>query len=212
MSATTTFIDTLRNAYYHAPPELKPKIKERMKQALATSFNDDIDAKVDRWLEPPSMGRIDVTNTKFTPMLMESLMNFVYGFYYSTISSCGITAERLCMDILLRRRIVLDERTLSSTDLKPLFAIPHVRLVDLLSCWNIINDESRKKLLRINDIRNKYVHPDVIPDLESGTGKKELKKDALEILSLLKNVLSKSFPYVNDFQTPADLDLKKLGI
>ena len=116
------------------------------------------------------------------------------------------------MDILLRRRIVLDERTLSSTDLKPLFAIPHVRLVDLLSCWNIINDESRKKLLRINDIRNKYVHPDVIPDLESGTGKKELKKDALEILSLLKNVLSKSFPYVNDFQTPADLDLKKLGI
>jgi hypothetical protein len=212
MSIKVTFIDTLRNAYEQAPLELKPKIRDSMKSALTTSFADDIDAMVDRWLEPPSMGVIDVTNTKFTPMLMESLMNYVYGFYYSTISSCGITGERLCMDILLRRRFALDGKVLSPNDLEPLFSIPHVYLVNLLFGWHVIDDDARKKLLKINDIRNKYVHPDVIPDLESGIGKEELKKDALEILSILKEVLSWSFPYAVDLKEQAKIDMKKLGI
>ena len=188
-------VDSLKNAYETAPPEKKPIIREALKNALENFIVADLDSKVDRWLEPSSMGIIDVTNTNFTPMFWESLMCYVHGFFYSIISSCGITAERLCMDLLLSHKLASDERTLSHESLDPLLAIPHAHMIELLYDWGIINDDNRKKLHRINEIRNKYVHPDVIPNLGSAEGISELQKDSLEILMILKNILSKSFPY-----------------
>jgi hypothetical protein len=190
--AQISFVDSLRNAYDKSSEEQKKGLKTEMKKALEDFCMADIDAKVDRCLEPPSIGVIDVTNTNFTQILGESLMCYVYGFYYSTISVCGITAERLCMDILLRRKLTIDERILLSEDLNSLFAIPYSHMIELLYGWHIINENIKNKLHRIKDIRNKYVHPDVISNLG------QLKKDSLEILTLLKDVLSQSFPRSSD--------------
>jgi hypothetical protein len=191
------FVDTLRNAYDHSPEEKKEELKNEMRKYLEDFCSKDLDAKINRWLEPPSMGVIDVTNTNFTQMLSESLMCYTLGLYYSTISVCGITAERLCMDLLLRHTLTIDGRTLSPTDLNFLFAIPYAHMIELLHGWNIINDDVRGKLHRIKDIRNMYVHPDIIPQ-------GQLKKDSLEILTTLKYVLSQSFP-VNPTMPPVHL-------
>ncbi len=192
MSEKIAFVDALRNLYDNSPKERKEEVKGILKKTLEDFCRNDLDARVDRWLEPPSMGVIDVTNTSFKEMLNESIMCYVHGFHYSTISVCGITAERLCMDILLRHKLTIDERTLLSNDLKSLLTIPHKHMIELLYGWNIINEDVRKKLLRINDIRNTYVHPDIIPNLETISGEGKLKKDSLEILTTLKYILSQS--------------------
>jgi hypothetical protein len=187
---------------------MREKIKKHMKTTLEKSFKDDLDAMVDRWLEPPSLGVIDVTNTNFVPMFIESSVCYLYGLFYSTISLCGVTAERLCMDILARHSFMLDGKILTSNDLNFLFAIPHSHMINLLHGWGIIDERTKKSLYLINDIRNKYVHPDVIPNLELPSGKSELKKDALDILINLKSVLSQSFP--RNVVTPVNLETKKL--
>lgn len=187
MSEKIAFVDSLRNAYDQSPKEQKEELKRELKRFLEDFLKEDFDAKVDRWLEPPSMGVIDVTNANFTQMLNESIMCYVFGFYYSTISICEITTERLCMDVLLRHKLSMDERTLSPNDFNLLFVIPHKKMIDLLHGWSIISETVKNKLYRMNDIRNTYVHPDVI------TTPEQLKKAALEILTLLKYVLSQSF-------------------
>ena len=202
------FVDGLKSLYEHVSPEKKGETKKMMKASLDKSFRDNLDAMVERWLEPPSMGVIDVTNTNFVPMFIESSMCYVYGLFYSTISLCGITAERLSMDILARHSFMLDGKTLTLSDLNFLFAIPHSHMINLLHGWGIINEKTKNSLYVINTIRNKYVHPDVIPNLELPDGKTELKKDALVILTNLKSVLSQSFP--RNIITPVTLELKKL--
>jgi hypothetical protein len=196
MSEKIAFVDTLRNSYDNSPNEKKEEMKGILKKNLEDFCRNDLNARVDRWLEPPSMGVIDVTNTRFKEMLYESIMCYVHGFYYSTIAICGITAERLCMDILLRHKLTIDERTLLSNDLKSLFTIPQGHMIELLYNWNVISEDVKNKLHRISGIRNTYVHPDIIPDLETITGRKEIKKNSLEILTLLKYILTQSFSAV----------------
>jgi hypothetical protein len=149
MSDKIAFVDNLRNLYDISPTEQKGEVKAELKEALEAFLKDDIDARVDRWLEPPSMGVIDVTNTNFKEMLNESIMCYVHGFYYSTISVCGITAERLCMDILLRGKLTIDGRTLLSTELESLLAIPYTHMIELLYGWGIINEDTKNKLHKI---------------------------------------------------------------
>jgi hypothetical protein len=93
MSEKIAFVDSLRNLYDNSPKERKEEVKGKLKKTLEDFCRNDLDARVDRWLEPPSMGVIDVTNTNFKEVLNESIMCYVHGFYYSTISVCGITAE-----------------------------------------------------------------------------------------------------------------------
>jgi len=187
MSGKVAFVDTLRNAYDHLPADKKEEFKENMKKTLEKFCSQDLEAKVDRWLEPPSIGVIDVTNANFTTMLQESITCYVLEFYYSTISICGITAERLCMDILLRCKLAINGKTLSSDELESFLAIPYSLMIELLYSWGIIDRDVRDRLHKIKDIRNRYVHPDVLPEPN------QLKKDSLEILTLLKYVLSQSF-------------------
>lgn len=89
MSTKDVFVDTLRNAYDQSSPERKLEIKNALKKILEDSFKTDLNAMADRWLESPSMGIIDVTNTKFIPILMEAYMCYIRGFYYSTIAVCA---------------------------------------------------------------------------------------------------------------------------
>ena len=188
------FIDTLKNAYDQSSPEKKIQIKQALRKILEDSFKSDLNAMVDRWLESRSMGIIDVTDTKFNLIWMESFMCYIRGFYYSTIALCGITAERLCMDILYRHQLQLDGKTLLPCELDSFFQIPYTHMVKILHDWNIINEDTKTNLNKVGDVRNEYVHPDVIPDLESSSGQEKLRNDALKILNLLKDVLSQSFP------------------
>lgn len=186
MSGRYAFVDTLRNLYESSSDERKKEVKENIKTQLEVSFKSDLDEKVDRFLEPPSIGVIEVTNTNFPQMLQESIMCYVNGFYFSAISACGITAERLCMDIIKRHQLKINERILSPEELNSLIAIPHSYMVDLLYGWKMISKDVRNKLFKMNVIRNMYVHPDIIPE-------GQVKRDSLKILALLKNVLSQCF-------------------
>jgi hypothetical protein len=136
MSDRIAFVDSLRDLYDYSPKEKKEEVKGLLKKTLEDFCRNDLDARVYRWLEPPSIGVIDITNTKFKEMLNESIMCYVHGFYYSTISVCGITAERLCMDILLRQELTINGRTMLSSELESLLAIPHSHMIDLLYSWN----------------------------------------------------------------------------
>ena len=196
MSERYAFIDGTRRMYEEVKTEeQKQRIKEDIKKSLIANLTNDLDNVIDRILESPSMGIIDVTNTKFGLMLLESIVGYALGFFFSTIAMCGITAERLCMDILLRCKLELDGKPLQTDELEPLLNIPHSQLIELLFQWKIIEEEIKNKLHQIKDTRNKYIHPDIIPSGMTALEREELKSNALKILTHLKEVLSKTFPF-----------------
>ncbi len=79
--------------------------------------------------------------------------------YYSTVSLCSIATERLCYDILERTTIKLDDTELDDKQKNMLFKISYVALVELLEGCDLITEKIAKDMKKINDVRQKYVHP-----------------------------------------------------
>jgi hypothetical protein len=79
--------------------------------------------------------------------------------YYSTVSLCSVTTERLCYDILESSKIDLDDTELDNDQKKAFFKIAYTALIELLKECGLITDQIAKDMKKINDLRQKYVHP-----------------------------------------------------
>ena len=116
---------------------------------------------------------------KVVDLLNELFDCYVLGKYYATIALCGMAAERMCYDYLDYSDIKINNKTLSEIEKEELYNIQYIKLLDFLLKIGILDVKSRTILAKINDIRNRHVHPKM----------KGADVDSLEIINLLCHVL-----------------------
>jgi hypothetical protein len=96
---------------------------------------------------------------KFVVLLDEGYLSFLIGLYHSTVSICSIAMERLCYDVVENSQIQIDSQELAYEQKKSLFDIPLFKLIGFLRKTGQITEQMKKHMLKLNDLRNKYVHP-----------------------------------------------------
>jgi len=157
-SFVTVYLNSLPGLYAMLPQEKKRDLELNVRGWLLSTFQSDLDQKVARAFDTKDFGPLPVVQefVKFMPQLFQLYM---YGMYYSTIALAGVTAERLCLDLLHMADIQVDGRTMSNKKKQAIVKMHFVDFIDLLSKWKIIKGSTRNKLHAIRKTRNKYLHP-----------------------------------------------------
>ncbi|MGH9975700.1 MAG: hypothetical protein ACRD8Z_07680 [Nitrososphaeraceae archaeon] len=68
-------------------------------------------------------------------------------------------------DILERSRIKINNKKLNDYQKKALFKIPYSTLVELIENTTLINRQVASDLMKMNNIRQRYIHPTLGGDL-----------------------------------------------
>jgi hypothetical protein len=124
---------------------------------------------------------IDYRDLKFIRLVDEAYKCFLLGMYYSAVSLCSVATERLCYDILENSKINLDDIELDNEQKKAFFKIPYTALVELLEGCKLVTRQMEKDMKKINNSRQKYVHP-LLPE-------DDVYKDAEESINLLCKII-----------------------
>jgi hypothetical protein len=96
---------------------------------------------------------------KFVRLLDEAYKSFLIGLYHSTIALSSLASERLCYDILEKSVIKINEKVVNNEQKKAFFRIPYATLIELLLSIGLITKQTFKDMSKINNLRNKYIHP-----------------------------------------------------
>ena len=110
----------------------------------------------------------------------EAYKSFFIGLYHSTIALSSVASERLCYDILEKSVIKIGEKVVDNEQKKAFFRIPYAALIELLFNIGLITEQTKKDMNKINDIRQRYIHP----ILEG-----KLYEDAKQSLNLLCTII-----------------------
>lgn len=184
------FFNSLPNLYKTLKKTKQAKaIEKTVETFLSRSFNSDLEDKRKRFLEIPSVGFIPI-NKEYFKLYYELTQLYVNGLYYSTIVLSGVLCERICYDILSKKKMSLEDKPLSQEQIACLFEMYLSSLFKLLHKWGLIKKETQEEMWRINDKRNEYVHPK--------KSKPNAKKDALEMINRITKIL------VNEFEVKVD--------
>jgi len=142
-----------------------------VKEFLNSSFNLDIDDKVDRFLKLPS--GIFPAEMAYFRVFWELNQIYIAGLYYITVIATGVLCERMCYDILAKNRVrAKDGLGLSN-------------LIQLLSMNHLAKPDTLVEMREIRKKRNSYVHP-----------KKKIiniEKDASKMIARITKVLHNEF-------------------
>jgi len=156
-----------------------------VKDLLTKIFNDDLEKKINRFLEIPEIGFIPA-DTEYFRLYLELFKLYTNGFYYSTIVLAGVLCERICYDILAKQKIQVGKNeNLSPEQIGCLFEMNLHDLIALLHKWELITKKTRKEMIEINNKRNQYVHPKKADE--------NLVKDALTMFRRITKVLRNEF-------------------
>lgn len=123
------------------------------------------------------VGMVYAHGLKFADLLAEAVHAHMLGMYNSAISLSCIAAERFCYDFIDIATITINSRGLDNEAKTYLYHIPLSKLIMLFKELNVIDKEARDLLFKINDKRNRYLHP----TMES----QDLEKDSLHVLNLM---------------------------
>lgn len=100
----------------------------------------------------------------FVALLDQGYKSYLLGLYTATVALCGMTTERICYDSIEHSRIEFNNTLLTVDQKKHLLNMPFNRIVDFLLSIGLITKGIRENMVKINDIRNRYVHPTLRPD------------------------------------------------
>lgn len=184
------FFNSLSNLYKalketHQEKEILSLVENFLKQ----SFSLDLQEKVKRFLEIPSIGFIPA-NMEYFRLYYELMQLYINGMYYSTIVLSGVLCERICYDILLKKKMSVENRPLSEEQIACLFEMNLAYLFKLLYEWGLIKEETQKEMWAINQKRNEYVHPK--------KSQPNAQKDALQMIERITKIL------VNEFEVKVE--------
>jgi hypothetical protein len=164
-----------------------PKEKEMLnsiEEFLKQSFISDLHEKAKRFLEVPSIGFIPA-NKEYFKLYYELIQLYTGGMYYSSIVLSGVLCERICYDILLKKRINVEDRPLSEEQTVCLFEMNLAYLFELLHDWGLIKEDTKGEMWEINRKRNEYVHPK--------KSQPSPQKDALQMIKRITKILVNEF-------------------
>jgi hypothetical protein len=156
-----------------------------IKNFLKSSFDSDLEEKVDRFLAIP--GGLKPADMEYFKLYWELMQLYVNGLFYSTVVMSGILSERICYDLLSRQRIkVGDKEHLSEEQISCLYKMNLYDIIELLAKWGLIKTKTRSEMIEINNKRNRYVHPEKSSKLDA-------KKDSKEMIIRISKVLEEEF-------------------
>jgi hypothetical protein len=159
--------------------------KEIIKGFLRNTFEIDIDKKADRFLAIP--GGPKPVDYEYFRLYRELNQLYVNGLFYSTVVLSGVLSERICYDILSRQEIALTGKgCLTREQIGYLFKINLKDIIELLAKWNLIKEETRIEMIKINEKRNSYVHP-------TKTAIVAAEKDSKEMITRISKILENEF-------------------
>jgi hypothetical protein len=98
-------------------------------------------------------------NNNFVFLLDQAYKSFLMGMHYSAVSLCGMAIERLCYDFIWFSEISFEQKLLTDKQKKFINNIALRKLIDFIHELDYIDNNVRNKMIKINDMRNKYVHP-----------------------------------------------------
>lgn len=156
-----------------------------IKNFLKSSFDSDLEEKVDRFLAIP--GGLKPADMEYFKLYWELMQLYVNGLFYSTVVMSGILSERICYDLLSRQRIkVGDKEHLLEEQISCLYKMNLYDIIELLAKWGLIKTKTRSEMIEINNKRNRYVHPEKSSKLDA-------KKDSKEMIIRISKVLEEEF-------------------
>ena len=112
---------------------------------LISSFNEDLDRKVARFLSLPS--GIFPADTLYFKVFWELNQLYVNGLYNSTVVMAGVLCEQMCYDILAKNFVKVPE------------GLCLLDLIELLSKKELAKAETIAEMEAIREKRNEYIHP-----------------------------------------------------
>ena len=142
-----------------------------VKQFLTSSFNQDLDRKVERLLKLPC--GIFPVEMEYFRVFWELNQIYIAGLYYITVVATGVLCERICYDILAENKV------------KAKKGVGLSKLIKRLAKNNLAKAETLVEMEAIRKKRNEYVHP-----------KKKItniEKDASEMIERISKVLHNEF-------------------
>ena len=176
----SVFLNSLPKLYETLKPEQKRDLEVKVRDWLTSSFQSDLDGKVERTLSVGNFGPLPLVH-EFVRFMPELLQLYINGLYYSAIALAGVTAERFCFDLVNMADFRIDDKVLSNEEKEAVMGMRFVDLIDLLSEWSLIQDSTKGKLHEIRRTRNRYVHPNAPPFDMAKNDAKRLIQLACEI-------------------------------
>ncbi len=159
-----------------------PNSKNQIEKQLRDKFEKELPKILERVGKMPALLTCDVGFYSF--LLEEATKCYEFGLYYATISLIGISAERFAIELSGQLNFEINNLKISEKDLFGKKINRQGRRLALLKKSKVITLESYDKLLKINTIRNKYIHPRNIGDS---------KEDSLKTLRLFIEILNSRF-------------------
>ncbi len=162
--------------------ELRPKLEEEIKGELIRN----VPAMVSRIAELEPLITQEIA--EYADFLMESERAFAYGLWRGVIALIGITAESFIGNLYNQITKVrsptgeeISKEKLFGTDDR----VSKQRKLDVLRLFGLINKKSYDKLVRINKLRDLYVHPK--------SKAQNPEQDAREVIKLFRALLKERF-------------------
>lgn len=169
------YIDTISTAL--DIPFVKDQIKSQWEQTLTAQIPNIIL----REKEISSLKTHEIGD--YLPILREAKQTYLLGFFYSTISMAGIAAEKFSIELSSKLKFKINDIVISQKELFCRDTNQYNRL-KLLKKAKLLNESAFKKLDKIRDIRNRYVHPKAKINPEA---------DSKEALNLMIDTLNERF-------------------
>jgi hypothetical protein len=130
------FLNSLPRLYETLQPEQKHDLELKVRDWLVSSFQSDLDKKVERTLSTGNFGPLPLVH-EFVRFMPELLQLYINGLYYSTIALAGVTAERFCFDLVNMADFKIDDKLLSNEEKQAVMEMRFSDLVELLSKWRL---------------------------------------------------------------------------
>ena len=171
------FIDLIPNMLKDAA--WGPKEKKRLAKSLCERFELRIDDAVTRY---SSLSPLMVHAGDYCDLLREARDLYVYGYFYSCVAMCGITAERIAKDIFMRSLLVIsDGKALppSSEAMEDLESFGAKSICKFLIDVGLLKKKLQASFKNMGELRNKYSH----------AGGKTPEKDAQNAIGYLHDIV-----------------------
>lgn len=174
-------IDITKDTY----SKLDKKGRQGYRKQLSKEFKKYFDAKLNEVVNRSiSVENLNVIkNIAFFDLVSEARSLYIEGFYYSTVSLCGVIGENICRTIVESAEITINQKKLENK--KPLIKLDFSALNKILIGLNLIGQNSYRNLEIIRKLRNDYVHGKTLSNITNA--KKDAKISINCIITILKN-------------------------
>lgn len=179
------YLDVLKNQYDALPPAGKRAQTKQYAHTLAEQAKNEATARAQRYFRLPTL--IVHADDEFLPLLQEARQTYIDGHYFSSIASAATTADRICNWLVQRYGWPADQQT-------AFFARTFGQKLQRLRARKLLTPAQERLLDRMNNIRNKHLHP------RHRCTTTVLKRDAFTTVRLLHELLEGTVSVFRDYQ------------